>query len=498
MYLDYKFVILAFALVVVLYYCKYAIRLIRFGILYYKINKLPGPETSLFRSHLSTFDEKEFLLLEEWAAKYPKLHKLKFGPYLQVFVSDPEIAQKVFDMPKDHQFDEWLRPILGNGLVMSSGDIWRRNRKLLTPLFHSKCLRGYCQALNYSSDRLINVLSKFVDKEPFDFCPYPQSLTLEAIINSICSKECDLQSNPNPDSPEMIYFNHTTEAFVMFLDRFTNLFYLFDATYYRSNTGKKFLQYCRKSTDFIQSLIDERRHQWANEPSSEVREYNDMLDLLLKCRDEQGQGLSDKEIVDELSTFIFAGQATTATAVIFVVYQLAQNPDWQHKCREEVERVLGPGKDTIEYDDVTHFTYLTQCIKETLRLYPPAFAAAKISDIELQIDGYTIPKGTTVNLSMQSIHYNPLVWKDPKTFDPDRFSAKNMDNTHPYAYLPFSAGQRNCIGQLFAMTELKVLLAKLIRAYEITLQPGYKLERCIRSSILPKDNLMISLKHAGK
>ena len=197
-----------------------------------------------------------------------------------------------------------------------------------------------------------------------------------------------------------------------------------------------------------------------------------MLDILLRCRDEEGNGLTQKEIVDELNTFVFAGHETTSSTSSFILYYLAKYPELQEKCREEVKGVIGD-RDEFEWQDISKLTYLTCFIKETLRHNAPVIFFLKTLDKPITVDSHVIPAGVDIEILIALIHMNPMYWPDPHTFDPIRFNEKNLSAQHPYAFLPFSAGQRNCIGQNFAMAELKVM--KILNNFSVSLAEGYQI-----------------------
>ncbi|KAB1260124.1 Leukotriene-B4 omega-hydroxylase 3 [Camelus dromedarius] len=158
---------------------------------------------------------------------------------------------------------------------------------------------------------------------------------------------------------------------------------------------------------------------------------------------------------------MFAGNDTTASGLSWVLYNLAKHPEYQERCRQEVQELLKDREPKeIEWDDLTQLPFLTMCIKESLRLHPPATGISLhcTQDIILP-DGRVIPKGVVCLISIFEIHHNPSVWPDLEVYDPFRFDPENIKGRSPLAFIPFSAGPRNCIGQSFAMTEMKVVLA---------------------------------------
>ncbi|KAB1259674.1 Leukotriene-B4 omega-hydroxylase 3, partial [Camelus dromedarius] len=194
-----------------------------------------------------------------------------------------------------------------------------------------------------------------------------------------------------------------------------------------------------------------------------------ILGILLSLQDEDGTGLSDEDIRAEADTFMFAGHDTTASGLSWVLYNLAKHPEYQERCRQEVQELLKDREPKeIEWDDLTQLPFLTMCIKESLRLHPPAPTISRrcTQDIVLP-DGRVIPKGVICLISIFGIHHNPSVWPDPEVYDPFRFDPEHIKGRSPLAFIPFSAGPRNCIGQSFAMTEMKVVLALTLLRFRV-------------------------------
>ena len=424
----------------------------------------------------------------------PKIARTVSGPIFFVIVSDPEVAQLVYNSssPKTETFYYILEPWLGKGILLSKGSYWKRNRKLLTPVFHYRSLRNFLQIMNKSSDRLIQVINRDNKGAPIDYIPLAHNMTLEVILNCICSTGSDLQLNIDPNSPESSYLSGAESIRNGIAKRFEGLKMIFDTLYYRTNAGKSFLQGVKLTQEYILSMIRERESEINGEYNHENDHY-DMLDTLLRCRDEEGNGLTQKEIVDELNTFVFAGHDTTSSTSSFILYYLAKYPELQEKCREEVKGVIGD-RDEFEWEDISKLTYLTCFIKETLRHNAPVIFFLKTLNKPITVDSHVIPAGVDIDISIALIHMNPKYWPDPHAFDPTRFSEKNLSAQHPYAFLPFSAGQRNCIGQNFAMAELKVMTAKILNNFSVSLADGYQFEASITTVYAPTGALPIIFK----
>ena len=192
------------------------------------------------------------------------------------------------------------------------------------------------------------------------------------------------------------------------------------------------------------------------------------LDVLMHAKTEDGQELSLTDIQEEVDTFMFEGHDTIAAAMTWATYLIGSHPDIQERIHEELDAVFGDDKNRpASMEDLRQLQYLERVIKESLRLFPSVPMYVRETNEECQIDGHIIPKGAQVAVCVFSIHHSPEVWNDPETFDPERFTPENCAGRHPYAYIPFSAGPRNCIGQRFALLEEKVMLSTLLRNFEV-------------------------------
>jgi len=191
------------------------------------------------------------------------------------------------------------------------------------------------------------------------------------------------------------------------------------------------------------------------------------LDVLIHARTEDGERLSVPDIQEEVDTFMFEGHDTTAAAMTWCLFLLGHHPEIQERVHKELDSVFEDDGRTVTMDDCKNLTFLDQVIKESLRLYPSVPLFARVTSEECEVNGYKVPAGVQVLIAAYSIHRSPLIWDFPEEFNPDRFSKENSAGRHPYAYIPFSAGPRNCIGQKFASMEEKVLLSYVLRNYRV-------------------------------
>lgn len=242
----------------------------------------------------------------------------------------------------------------------------------------------------------------------------------------------------------------------------------------------------------IAQRIDQLKHDKPNQ-KQDGQKFT-FLDILLQAT-VNGKPLGTDDIREEVDTFMFEGHDTTTSGLNFTIYHLAENPIVQEKILEELTGIMGVDASfQPTYQQLQEMKYLEMVIKESLRLHPPVSSIGRKTLEPIQIQGVTIPADIDLNIPIYAIHRDPNVFPNPDKFDPDRFLTFEQQNRNPYVYLPFSAGHRNCIGQKFAMLELKSVLSTLIRNFKIISTPKTKkIEYCIDIILRPIGGLYVEL-----
>lgn len=294
-------------------------------------------------------------------------------------------------------------------------------------------------------------------------------MTLDSLQKCVFSFDSNYQEKPSE------YIAAISELSALVTKRNEQIFLHKDFLYYLTPEGRRFRKACRLVHDFTDAVIQERRCTLISQGSQDFLRAKakaktlDFIDVLLLAKDEDGKGLSDEDIRAEADTFMFAGHDTTASGLSWVLYNLAKHPEYQERCRQEVQELLRDREPKeIEWDELAQLPFLTMCIKESLRLHPPVpgISHCCAQDVVLP-DGRVIPKGNICVISIFGIHHNPSVWPDPEVYNPFRFDPESPQKRSPLAFIPFSAGPRNCIGQTFAMTEMKVVLALTLLRFRV-------------------------------
>ena len=439
-------------------------------------------------------------------AERNKLCKFWVGPfYCFVSIYHPEAVKKFLKEPKNPAVYRMLKPWLGDGLLVSGGAKWFRNRRLLTPAFHYEILKPYVPVYTNCLQMLLHKWMKAERQNvPVKLFDTISLLSLDIVLQCSFSFQSDCQ-NVKTRHP---YVNAVYELLELVVDRFLNPFYHLDWIYAVTPSGKRMRRNCHLVHKHSESVIMERKEALGLgkgklidravifEKASKQRKYLDFLDILLTACDDDGNGLSDLEIRDEADTFMFEGHDTTTSGMSWTLYLLAKHPEHQEKVREEVRSVL-MGREWLEYDDLKDLKYTQWCIKEAMRLYPPVLEMHRVCAEDIEVDSHVLPKGTNISIRLTTLHRHPDIWENPDEFDPLRFHPSKAEGRDPFAYMPFAAGPRNCIGQVFALNEEKVIVASVLRVFKLSLVEGHKVEMVPTGVMRTKNDILVNLELVG-
>ncbi|XP_066293718.1 leukotriene-B4 omega-hydroxylase 3-like [Branchiostoma lanceolatum] len=340
-------------------------------------------------------------------------------------------------------------------------------------------------------------ISKYTGKEEsFEMFQQASLCTMEVIL------QCAFSGGEMPEQTKNEYVEAVKRIGILQVERdFNPLYVLFTAIYHLSPGGREFLRLCDFVHDTAGSIIKRRRQELESNPEILAEKKRlDFLDILLTARDEDGRGLTDLEIREEVDTFLFAGHDTTASTLSWTLYSLAQHPHHQDKVREEVDQILaGREEDTIEWEDLHKLPYLTMCLKEAMRLHSPVPFISRTVTEDTVIDGVHIPEDSYIGIHLYGLHHNPDIWgPQHMEFDPSRFHPDRMKDIDSHAFMPFSAGQRNCIGQNFALNEEKVILARLLLKFTFALDPARPVEKDMIVVMKTRHGMWMKVKCVGQ
>ncbi|XP_066481121.1 cytochrome P450 4B1-like [Tiliqua scincoides] len=437
----------------------------------------PEPPSHWLYGHVKMLKpEEEFLNVAAWTEKYPHCHQIWFGCFLGfLLINHPEYAKAVYSRGDSKSLTMYnlIIPWIGMGLLTLNGPKWRQHRKLLTPGFHYEILKPYLDLMVESVKVMLDKWEKLVPKGTISSLELYEPVSLMT-LDSIMKCAFSYHSNCQTDRDNK-YINTVLDLTYLAYQRLKTPLYHSDLIYWCSPQGRQFRKACRLAHNHTDNVIRERKESLKNEQELEKilkKRRLDFLDILLCAKDEHGTPLSDEDLRAEVDTFMFEGHDTTASGISWLLYCMAQNPEHQQRCREEIKELLEE-KMNIQWDDLGKMTYCTMCIKESLRLYPSVpYISRELNAPVTFADGRSLPKGCIAALNIYGLHRNPEIWDNPEVFNPLRFSPENSRGRHPYAFLPFAAGPRNCIGQQFAMNELKVALALILLWFELFPEPS--------------------------
>ena len=369
-----------------------------------------------------------------------------------------------------------LARLLGQGLVTSEGSLWLKQRRLMQPMFHREKIAAFGTMMTDCTLGMLDRWSGIAERhEPIDMTSEMMRLTLEIVGRALFTM--DLTGHADAIGREITIAN---ERFGQF-DVGMVLPWL--------PTPKNFR--FRKAVDelrrIVLDLIANRR--------GENRDYGDLLSMLLAARDEEtGDKMSDEQLRDEVLTLVLAGHETTANALSWTWYLLSQHPEVERKLHAELDEVLGGRPPTMA--DLVNLNYTGMVIDEAMRIYPPVWAIGRAAIEDDEIMGYRIARGSNVMLSQWLTHRHPSYWENPERFEPERFSAERAVGRPRYAYFPFSGGPRQCIGNIFALTEANLILAAVAQKYRPRLVPGHRVEPYPLITLRPRYGLTMTLEPA--
>lgn len=393
----------------------------------------------------------------------------------QLIVSDPELFREILvtkskSFHKGHDYKDTkkgLARFLGNGIIVSDGEFWKKQRKLVQPAFHVNRIKEYADTMGqYTEDMLKN----WQNLDSVDVAHEMMLLTLRIVARTLF--HTDVRENATDIATTMEALNETSGQNTLLPTWIPTP---------QELTARKAI---RDMDDYVYALIAERRQH--------EEDNGDLLSMLLLAEGDDGTRMSDKEVRDEAVGLFLAGHETTANALNWVFYLLAKNPDVAEKLHEELDLVLAGRTPTMQ--DLRDLPYTDMVIKEAMRWMPPVSGVGRTAIEDVEIGGYLIEKNTSILLNFYSVHHDENYWDNPSEFRPERFAPEHDTDRHRYAYLPFGGGARVCVGNSFAMMEAQILLATIAQNYTLSLAPNQEVTPVARITTYPKDGLPMSIK----
>jgi cytochrome P450 len=391
-------------------------------------------------------------------------------------VNRPELIESVlvtqnniFEKSKDYRA---LRRVLGNGLLTSEGEFWKRQRKLIQPAFHQDRIAAYAQIMVNYTERM---LASWKDGETLDIHDAMMRLTLDIVAKTLFDSDVSHDAKDVGTALHVLMGKFFRQAgFALLLPSFIPI-----------PTTPRLQSAVRRLDKVIYGIIRQRH--------ASGKTSGDLLSVFLEARDDAGTGMTDRQLHDEIMTLFLAGHETTANALSWTWYLLGNHPNVAATLTEEIDRVLGGQPPTAAH--LPQLRYADLVLKESMRLYPPVWVIGRRAFTPFRLGEFELPAGTNVLMSQLLMHRDPRYFPEPEQFDPERWRPGDPRNAAlpRFAYFPFGGGPRVCVGAGFAQMEALLLLVTIAQKFKINLVPGQTIRRLPSVTLRPKQGIQVTL-----
>ena len=439
-----------------------------------RIRRPPGPKPRFLVGNFPLVRPDALAVFSGWAREFGDILYYRAGWIHVYFLNSPELIESVLvtnqqNFRKDRviQNSRWF---LGQGLLTSEGGEWLRQRRLSQPAFHRERLALYARIINACAEEM---LDSWKDGENRDVHQEMMQLTLRVVAKVLFSVDVKNESKEVAAALNLL-MKHSSGARILLPPwvRYLPLPFLI-----------RVRRAVRQLDEVVYRIIRERRRS--------ENDNGDLLSMLMSARDEDGSRMTDRQLRDEVMTFLLAGHETTALSLSWAWFLLSENPEAENKLHHELARVLD-GKNP-SFEDLPRLCYTEAVVKESVRLYPPAWSLARTAAEDFEIGGYLVPAGSNVVMSQWIMHRDPRFFPSPEQFDPGRWFEEHTQRLPRFAYFPFGGGPRYCVGASFAMMEATLLLAAIAQRFRLRMVPGHKVVPVPSITLRPKYGIKMSL-----
>jgi cytochrome P450 len=418
--------------------------------------RAPGPPGLYGVRNLVRFARDQLVFLRELADAHGDVVEMKFLGAPVFLVSHPDDVEAVLVkharvMLRD-EYVVVLERALGKGLLTSDGELWKRQRKRTAQAFVPKRIRSYGDAMVRVTEAAVR---PWRDGQTINLHQEISRVTMEVVSDVLFGAGIGHDGVRTVSESMAVvneYLANSPEAILKL------------PGWVPTPRNIAVNRAVKRIDDLLYGIIARRR---------DGAPVDDLLGTLLSAQDDDGARMSDRELRDEAITLFLAGHETTALLLAHTFYLLSKHPDVERRLHAEVASVLGGRPPTA--DDVRALPYAERVLKETMRLYPPAWVTGREAGEDVEVGGYVIPKGAQILLSQWVVHRDPRWFPNPEGFDPDRWTPDRAGALPRYAYFPFGGGPRVCIGNHFAVMEATLILAIIVQRFRIELLPGQRL-----------------------
>lgn len=431
----------------------------------------PGPEQGFFDGVRSPIRRDPLSFMTRVTREYGDIVCLRFFHIRTFVITHPEYIEDVL-INNASKFIKGRvlranRHLFGNGLLTSEGDFWLRQRRMMQPAFHRSRIGNYASTMTACATRL---LESWKPGQMIDLHDAMMRLTLQVVGKTLFSADVER------DAPQV---GETLQVLLEYTADFRRLVMTPKWLPTRQNLQAKHA--VRKLTEIIDRIIEKHRQ------SGEDR--GDLLSMLLHAQDEDGSRMTPQQLRDEALTLFLAGHETTASTLSWTWWLLAQNPRVEEKLHAELDSVLNGRTPTL--DDLPRLTYTSHIVSESMRLYPPAWAIARLAIEDHELGGYAVPRGTGIAAVPWVVHRDARWYENPEEFFPERWEGEFLKRIPRFAYFPFSFGARQCIGNSFALMEANLVLATIAQQFRFRLLPGYSVVPLASITLRPRHGLQV-------
>jgi len=359
---------------------------------------------------------------------------------------------------------DFLKPWLNEGLLLSSGQKWRNRRKLLTNTFHFKTLNMYNRSINKHSRTLVGkLLDASASNKEISIAEYVTLCSLDIICETLMGTEMNAQEGKSVE-----YVHSIKSACKSLIERIFKFWLWSDLIFKMNESGQSFFKSIKVLHEYTDNVIKNKRLSLNSSEIEKVQsdkksKHKSFLDLLLELLEDKPDQMDDKDIREEVDTFLFEGHDTSSTSMIITLVLLGTDQDIQNRAREELYSIFGDSDRDVTMEDLNAMQYLEAVIKESLRLFPSVPSFTRELETPLLINNYTIPPKTTILIYPLILHRDKNIYPNAEEFIPERFLDENNKEKLNFGYIPFSAGARNCIGQKYAMNQMKIVISTILR-----------------------------------
>jgi cytochrome P450 len=409
-------------------------------------------------------------LFQHLANTYGRMAHYRLGLSHIVFVNELDFIQEILiNQPQNfikERTQRRMKILLGEGLITSDGEIHRRQRRIAAPAFHRQRIQAYGAIM---VDRAAHLRAQWQPRQPIDIASQMMQLALQVVARTLFNTDV---------TDDVLQINNQVNVI---MELYNYLIALPRAEAYMNwpLPGLIRFRHARARLDeIVQRMIAAHR--------ADGVDRGDLLSMLLASRDEESDhsGMTDEQLRDEVLTIFLAGYETVANALTWTWYLLSQNPDAESRLHAEIDSVLSGRLPTLE--DLPRLRYTEMVFAESMRLYPPAWAMGRQSIADVELGPYRFPSGTYFFFSQYIIQRSPEYFPDPLRFDPDRFLPENKAGRPRFAYFPFGAGGRQCIGEAFAWMEGVLMLATIAQKWRLQFVPGQTVDVQPKITLRPK------------